>query len=69
MNLEDIYDLANDECAQAKDWALKCEEEREMMLEEALDEALDKGVSIDSLRTLARETGATHWALSRSLKN
>ena len=44
------------------------DDEREEMLEAALTECLKAGVSVESLRTLARETGATHWALKNSLR-
>ena len=44
------------------------ENEREEMTEKALDECLAAGVSVESLRTLARECGATTWALKNSLK-
>jgi hypothetical protein len=37
------------------------------MLEKALTEALEKGVSVDNLRTLARETGMTQWAIQNFL--
>ena len=37
------------------------------MVEQALDEAMAKGVCVENLRILARETGMTKWALERSL--
>jgi hypothetical protein len=47
------------------DWAA---DEREMILEDALNACLNAGVDREHLKTLARETGATHWALKHSLK-
>jgi hypothetical protein len=46
----------------------QAELEREKQSEEALDEALAKGVSREHLIVLARETGCTRWALHQSLK-
>lgn len=41
---------------------------RERESEEALEEALKKGVSLEALKVLARETGCYRWALQHSLK-
>ena len=50
------------------DWRQQQDDEREQILEEALDECKRLGVSVEHLRTLVRETGATNWALVNSLK-
>lgn len=47
----------------------QAELERERQSEEALDEALKKGVSVEALRVLARETGCVRWALEKSLRS
>ena len=44
------------------------ENEREEMTEKALDECLAAGVSVESLRWLAKETGAVTCALKNSLR-
>jgi ferredoxin len=44
------------------------EEMREQQAEEALNECLSKGVSAESLKVLARDTGCYRWALQQSLK-
>lgn len=62
-----LYDGA-DEMDLARWHQIEQEEEREMLIEQALDEALAKGVCLESLRTLARETGATAWAFRNSLR-
>jgi len=41
--------------------------DRERQAEKALNEALAKGVSIEALRVLARETGCVRWALEQSI--
>lgn len=69
-DVANLYDRADeiDECAAAKDWRQMQDDERERRLEEALDAAKEAGVETEHLRTLAFETGATHWALKNSLK-
>lgn len=62
-----VYDGA-DEMDLARWHQIDLEEERELLTEKALDEAKDKGVSMESLKTLARETGAVRWALVNSIK-
>ena len=42
--------------------------DREHQLCDALDECVSKGVSRESLKTLAMETGACTWAMRKSLK-
>jgi hypothetical protein len=42
--------------------------DRERELYDALNECASKGISKESLRVLARETGGTTWALQNSLK-
>lgn len=42
--------------------------ERELNIEAALNECMEKGVSFESLKVLAMETGAQRWALKNSLK-
>jgi hypothetical protein len=56
-------DLAYDEWRQRQ-----LDDEREQLLEQALDEAAAKGVCHENLKILARETGAIHWALNESIK-
>jgi hypothetical protein len=64
-----IYDDLDSRADRAyDDWRQAQDDEREMMLEEALNECKALGVSVKHLRTLARETGATHWAIVNSLK-
>jgi hypothetical protein len=46
----------------------QAELERERESEEALNEALEKGVSKQALMVLAREAGCVSWALQQSLK-
>ena len=59
-----VFDLADDqERAQAE-----ITHQREEELCDALDECVSKGVSRESLRTLARETGMCSWAMRESLK-
>lgn len=41
---------------------------RERQSEEALDEAMAKGVSRKALMVLAREAGCVRWALEKSLQ-
>lgn len=75
-DLGELYDQADelregdevDECALAKDWRQQQDDEREMRLEEALNECKARGVSTESLKVLAFETGALHWSLANSLK-
>jgi hypothetical protein len=61
MSLFDEEKLLGELC----DWAA---DEREMILEEALDECLRLGLSEDHLVTLIRESGATSWGLRHSIK-
>ena len=65
-----MFDAADeiDECAAAKDWRQQKDDEREMRLNEALDAAKEAGVEVEHLKVLAFEAGATHWALTNSLK-
>lgn len=66
------FDTADDQGAREDraydDWRQRTDDEREEILEGALDECLQKGVSREALKTLARETGAVRWALEKSLK-
>lgn len=62
--MEHLYDEADSQEAQA--YQLELERERQTC--EALDECVAKGVSRDSLRVLARETGVCVWAMRNSLK-
>ena len=64
---EELFDQA-DEMDLARWHQIDLENEREEMTEKALDECLAAGVSVESLRTLARECGATTWALKNSLR-
>lgn len=59
-----LYDQADDMQAQAHQLEL----EREEQTCKALDECVAKGVSRESLRVLARETGLCVWAMRQSLK-
>lgn len=63
-----LFDVAEDEDSAYDDWRQRQDDEREMRLEEALNAAKAAGVSTEHLRVLAFETGATHWALTNSLK-
>ena len=64
MEREHIFDLA-DEDRQYED---SIQQEREQRLYDALNECVSKGVSKESLKVLAFETGARTWALTESLK-
>ena len=59
-----VFDLA-DEDRQYED---SIQQEREQRLYDALNECVSKGVSKESLKVLAFETGGTTWALKESLK-
>jgi hypothetical protein len=61
---EELFDQA-DEMDLARWHQIDLENEREELTEKALDECAAKGVSVESLKTLARETGATRWALKQ----
>lgn len=65
-NVAELFDRADTR----EDEAYDDEVHKELydMVERALDECLDRGVSRESLRTLARECGMTKWALERSLR-
>jgi hypothetical protein len=63
-----LYDSAEQEDRKHDDWRQQQDDERELRLNEALDAAKEAGVETEHLRTLAFETGATHWALKNSLK-
>jgi hypothetical protein len=74
---EDIADLIDradwtdrdlDEAAGEAAYADEVAVEQYDMLEKALDECKAKGVSVENLRTLVRETGMTQWGLQNSLK-
>ena len=65
--IAETYDQA-DEMDLARWHQIELEEEREANIEAALTEAKEKGVSVESLRTLARESGALRWSLANSLK-
>jgi hypothetical protein len=68
-DLGNLYDAGAEEDRAYDDWRQRqLDDEREQMLEEALNEAMQKGVCRESLITLARESGATFWALQQSLK-
>lgn len=60
--------LGADEMDLSRWEAMQAQEEREAEIEAALDECLEKGVSRVSLKALAREAGAVHWALKNSLR-
>jgi hypothetical protein len=64
MNRERHWDGQEDE--KFDDARQRLDEEREMMINAALDDDRDKGVTEEHLRTLARECGATLWALHNS---
>lgn len=66
--VDGLYDAAAEEDRRYDEWRQREDDEREMILEAALTEALDKGVSVESLRVLARECGAVSWALKNSLR-
>lgn len=70
---EELFDRADemevDECRLAHEWRQQQDDEREMRLEDALNECLARGVSTESLKILCFESGATHWALVNSLKS
>ena len=59
-----VFDLA-DEDQRYEDGL---QQEREQRLYDALNECVSKGVSKESLKVLAFETGARTWALTESLK-
>ena len=63
MNRDDLMEIFDQAAEQ-----LQADEERERMTEEALEEALGKGVSRESLIVLARETGCARWAIQQSLR-
>ena len=63
-----LLDLA-DEDRRYDDWLQQEDDEREMMLEDALNACLEAGVDREHLKTLARECGALRWALSKSLRS
>lgn len=63
-NVAHVFDLA-DEDRQYED---SVQLEREHRLYDALNECVSKGVSKESLKVLAFETGARTWALTESLK-
>lgn len=62
----DTFDNREDEAYD--NWRQRELDEREQRLEEALTEAKEKGVSVESLRVLCFETGALRWSLKESLK-
>lgn len=68
----EAFDAANDVDERSdtayEEWRQRADEEREEVLEKALDECKALGVSRDSLKTLVFETGATRWGLQQSLK-
>jgi hypothetical protein len=66
--LGELYDWASEEDRKYDEWRQRQDEEREMILEDALNACRDAGVDVEHLKTLARETGATSWALKHSLK-
>lgn len=63
----DHYDGKPDECDLSREWRQRQDDEREEMLEAALDECKRLGVSREHLKTLVFETGATEWGLRNSL--
>jgi hypothetical protein len=63
----DLHDKA-DEMDLSRWDAMEQSEEREKRLEDALTECQEKGVSVESLRVLAFETGSVRWALEASIK-
>jgi hypothetical protein len=65
--MDSLFDQA-DEMDLARWHQADLEAERLEILEQALDECAARGVSRENLKTLARETGATSWALKQSLK-
>jgi hypothetical protein len=67
MDRQEIFDQA-DEMDLARWYQIDLENEREQMTLAALDACLKAGVSTEHLKTLARETGCTRWALQNSLK-
>lgn len=70
--LGEIYDQADkterDFMDEARWHQIELEEERELNIEAALTECMEKGVSFESLKVLAMETGAQRWALKNSMK-
>lgn len=66
--VSELFDYADKEDRDYDDWRQRRDDEREMRLEEALDAAKNAGVEVEHLKVLAFETGATHWALTNSLK-
>jgi hypothetical protein len=64
---EELFDQA-DAMDLARWHQIDLENEREEMTEKALNECLQAGVSTESLRWLAKETGAVRWALQNSLR-
>jgi hypothetical protein len=69
MDRQEIFDQA-DEMDLARWYQIDLENEREQMTWEALDACLKAGVSVEHLKTLARETGCARWIqnLLKSLK-
>ena len=59
-----VFDLADED----RSYEDAVQREREMRLYDALNECVSKGVSKESLKVLAFETGGTTWALKESLK-
>jgi hypothetical protein len=66
--LGELYDWASEEDTKYDEWRQRQDDEREMILEDALTACLNAGVDREHLKTLARETGAQSWALRNSLK-
>ena len=62
----DTFDNREDEAYD--NWRQRQDDEREMRLEEALNECKARGVSTESLRVLGFETGAVAWSLRNSLR-
>jgi hypothetical protein len=67
-DIGNLYDQGQREDDAFADWRATEPAEREEMLEAALTECLQKGVSREHLKTLVFETGATSWGLKNSLK-
>jgi hypothetical protein len=69
---DELFDAADQSWREDRDyddWRQKeLDDERELLTAKALTEAKEKGVSVESLKWLARETGALRWALEQSLK-
>lgn len=65
----EVFDLADERDMRAEEAnADELHKELYDMVERALDEAKERGVSVESLRVLVKETGMLHWGLQNSLK-